>query len=184
MEKLNSNAFTEYNAMCVNSISLIYESYHNQLFDYGKRFTSDRELLKDCIHAVFAKIFIRPDNIGGIKNMRSYLFVSLRNKLFDEIKRNSRLSDTAVDEIHLLSGDDIENRFIEMENNMMGAYKIECLLGRLTPRERKALTLYYIEEMKYEDICKNMNLGYQSVRNLVYRAKTKLRHLYDKTFLN
>ncbi|KAB5206918.1 sigma-70 family RNA polymerase sigma factor, partial [Bacteroides thetaiotaomicron] len=40
-----------------------------------------------------------------------------------------------------------------------------------------ALTLYYIEEKKYEDICEIMNMNYQSVRNLMHRGLTKLRSL-------
>ena len=32
------------------------------------------------------------------------------------------------------------------------------LLDQLSPRQREALTLYYIEEKKYEDICEIMNI--------------------------
>ena len=50
-----------------------------------------------------------------------------------------------------------------------------CWINYLPARE--ALTLYYIEEKKYEDICEIMNMNYQSVRNLMHRGLTKLRSL-------
>jgi RNA polymerase sigma factor (sigma-70 family) len=49
------------------------------------------------------------------------------------------------------------------------------LLNQLSPRQRKAIILYYIEERKYEDICVIMEMNYQSVRNLIHRGITKLR---------
>ena len=54
---------------------------------------------------------------------------------------------------------------------------VRRLLDQLSPRQREALTLYYIEEKKYEDICEIMNMNYQSVRNLMHRGLTKLRSL-------
>ena len=54
---------------------------------------------------------------------------------------------------------------------------VKHLLGQLSPRQREALTLYYIEERKYEDICEIMDMNYQSVRNLMHRGLTKLRAL-------
>ena len=54
---------------------------------------------------------------------------------------------------------------------------VRRLLDQLSPRQREALTLYYIEEKKYEDICEIMNMNYQSLRNLMHRGLTKLRSL-------
>jgi RNA polymerase sigma factor (sigma-70 family) len=45
----------------------------------------------------------------------------------------------------------------------------------LTRRQRQAITLYYLEERKYEDICKIMQMNYHSVRNLMHRGMLKLR---------
>ena len=35
----------------------IYKVYIQTLFQYGKRFTSDTELIKDCIQEVFTKLY-------------------------------------------------------------------------------------------------------------------------------
>ena len=45
----------------------------------------------------------------------------------------------------------------------------------LTPRQREALQLYYLDEKKYDEICQIMNMNYHSVRNLVHRGMLKLR---------
>ena len=38
---------------------LLYDKNVDNLFAFGSRFTADRELIKDCIHDVFVKVFIK-----------------------------------------------------------------------------------------------------------------------------
>ena len=89
------------------------------------------------------------------------------------------MTDTSVDEMEPVSaaGDDVESRYIVLEKAQTEHLMLESLMCRLSPRQREALTLYYIEEKKYEDICSIMDMNYQSVRNLMHRGLTKLREM-------
>lgn len=85
------------------------------------------------------------------------------------------LSDVAVEELDILSGDNVEKDYIANEKEMLDNVFVTKILNQLSPRQRKAIILYYIEEKKYEDICVIMEMNYQSVRNLIHRGITKLR---------
>ena len=161
----------------MNAFSKLYDLHVNMLFNYGCRLTTDRELLKDCIHDVFIKIYSKRFDLGGILNFKSYLFISLKNKLCDESRKRINLSELSIDELDPISSDNVENDYInlEREKNMSG--KVRYMLDQLSPRQREALTLYYIEEKKYDDICEIMNMNYQSVRNLMHRGLLKLRSI-------
>lgn len=88
------------------------------------------------------------------------------------------MSETAVEELNpVAAGDDVENQYLEKEKSCFENIKVKHLLAQLSPRQREALTLYYIEEKKYEDICTIMDMNYQSVRNLMHRGITRLREL-------
>jgi RNA polymerase sigma factor (sigma-70 family) len=77
-----------------------------------------------------------------------------------------------------ISGEeDVEEDYISSEGMKNDKSMVKRLLSQLSPRQREALTLYYIEERKYEDICEIMNMNYQSVRNLMHRGLLKLRTL-------
>ena len=52
---------------------------------------------------------------------------------------------------------------------------IEKYFHKLSPRQREIINLYYIEERKYDDICRIMGINYQSVRNLMHRSISRLR---------
>ena len=180
MEQTNHSTDTllaSFQAGNMAAFSQLYNLHINVLFNYGLKLTIDKELLKDCIHDIFVKLYTKKDELGTIDNLRSYLFISLKNKLCDELRRRMYMSDTAVEEVSISTPTDVEDDYMEEEQRKNEFSLVRRLLDQLSPRQREALTLYYIEEKKYEDICEIMNMNYQSVRNLMYRGLTKLRSL-------
>ena len=180
MEQTNNSTETllaSFQAGNMAAFSELYDSHINILFNYGLKLTIDKELLKDCIHDIFVKLYVKKDELGVIENLKSYLFISLKNKLCDELRKRMYMSDTAVEEINAVSPTDVEGDYMEEEKTRSNLLLVNNLMDQLSPRQREALTLYYIEEKKYEDICEIMDMNYQSVRNLMYRGLTKLRSL-------
>lgn len=180
MEQTNHSTDTllaSFQAGNMAAFSQLYNLHINVLFNYGLKLTIDKELLKDCIHDIFVKLYTKKDELGTIDNLRSYLFISLKNKLCDELRRRMYMSDTAIEEVSISTPTDVEDDYMEEEQRQNEFSLVKRLLDQLSPRQREALTLYYIEEKKYEDICEIMNMNYQSVRNLMYRGLTKLRSL-------
>ena len=180
MEQTNHSTDTllaSFQAGNMAAFSQLYNLHINVLFNYGLKLTIVKEVLKDCIHDIFVKLYTKKDELGTIDNLRSYLFISLKNKLCDELRRRMYMSDTAVEEVSISTPTDVEDDYMEEEQRKNEFSLVRRLLDQLSPRQREALTLYYIEEKKYEDICEIMNMNYQSVRNLMHRGLTKLRSL-------
>lgn len=69
------------------AFSKLYDLNVNLLFSYGCKLTTDRELLKDCIHDVFVKMYTKKEELKHVENFKSYLFISLRNRLCDEVRK-------------------------------------------------------------------------------------------------
>ena len=158
-----------------NAFSKLYDLNINILFSYGCKLTTDRELLKDCIHDVFVKMYAKKEELCHVENFKSYLFISLRNRLCDEVRKRLYVSDAKVEELNPVSCEDVENDYLEREREHVNNKLVKHLLSQLSPRQREALILYYIEKRKYEDICQIMNMNYQSVRNLMHRGLSKLK---------
>jgi len=159
----------------VTAFSKLYDTHVSMLYNYGYRLTTDVELLKDCIQDVFIKIYNKRTELHSVLNFKSYLFISLKNKLCDESRKRVNLSDVSVEELNVVACDNIEKEYIANEKENSDNIFLTKLLDQLSPRQRNAITLYYIEEKKYEDICVIMDMNYQSVRNLIHRGLLKLR---------
>lgn len=172
-----ASLFASFQSGNVVAFSQLYDLHVNILFNYGMKLTSDKELLKDCIHDIFVKLYIKKEELGVIENLRSYLLISLKNKLCDELRKRIYMSNAPVEEISTALPTDVEDDYIAAEQYQSEFSLVHHLLEQLSPRQREALTLYYIEEKKYEDICRIMNMNYQSVRNLMHRGLSKLRSL-------
>jgi len=157
------------------AFSKLYNMHVNLLYNYGCKLTTDVELLKDCIQDVFIKIYNKRTELDSVANFKSYIIISLKNKLCDESRKRVNLSDVAVEELDVVSSDNIEKDYIDNEKEMLNNVFVTKILDQLSPRQRKAIVLYYIEEKKYEEICMLMDMNYQSVRNLIHRGISKMR---------
>ena len=157
------------------AFSELYSMYFQTMLNYGRCITSDVELIKDCIQDVFVKMLDRRDSLK-ITSVSSYLIISLRNRLLDEFRKASYNNVIELDRAkNMRMSDDVEKAYLDAENERLGHAKIVYLLNALTPRQREAFQLYYLDERKYDEICGIMNMNYHSVRNLVHRGMIKLR---------
>ena len=154
----------------------LYDLYIQMLSNYGNKLTQDQELLKDCIHDVFVKVYMKRGDKNGINNFASYLLISLKNKLLDEFRRKTFTTEDAVENFeYRFSTSDVENDYLGQELQHLQMTQVSFLMQHLTRRQRQAITLYYIEQRKYDEICNIMQMNYHSVRNLMHRGMLKLR---------
>ena len=157
------------------AFSELYSMYVQTMLNYGRCITSDVELIKDCIQDVFVKMLDRRDSLK-ITSVSSYLIVSLKNSLLDEFRKASYNNVIELDRAkNMHMSDDVEKAYLDAESERLGHAKIVYLLNTLTPRQRAAFQLYYLDERKYDEIRDIMNMNYHSVRNFVHRGMIKLR---------
>lgn len=157
----------------------LYDKTIDNLFTFGTKFTTDRELIKDCIQDVFVKLYMKRGELDTVQNIESYLHVSLRNRINDEFRRNSHLCENELDSNNVKDiCDDTEACDMEcMETELERANAVHDFVRCLSPRQQQIIRLYYIEQRKYDDICRIMGINYQSVRNLMHRSLMRLRFL-------
>lgn len=161
----------------------LYDKTIDNLFMFGAKFTSDREMIKDCIQDVFVKLYTKKDELDSVMNIESYLYVSLRNRINDEFRHATHLSENEIDNtLAKVMIDDSNTYDLErLEEERKKSNKLTEFVKCLSPRQQELIRLYYIEQRKYDDICRIMGINYQSVRNLMHRSLMKLRFMAART---
>jgi RNA polymerase sigma factor (sigma-70 family) len=157
------------------AFGLLYTMYVNQLYDYGLHFTSDSEWVKDCLQDLFMRLYTHRKRLPAVEHVKVYLYHSLKNRLFNMFKKEidcCRLE--AVDPVfHVeLSA---ESQLIESERLYEQKKRIALMMENLTPRQREVLYYRFVEELSFEEICRLMQMNYQSARNLLHRTVQKIR---------
>lgn len=159
-------------------LSLIYLHHFNALFDYGCRFTNDRDLVKDCIQEVFCTLIRTRKNLSETDNVRLYLLKSLKRRIIRELKNTGNQSRLLNDEEYsfdLRWAENLDNHLLELNEEKRQLIAEAMLL--LTERQKEAIYLRFNRGLEYEEISFILNLNYQSSRALVHRAIEKLREV-------
>lgn len=152
----------------------IYTQYIHQLYQYGCRFCADSEVVKDCIQNIFIKIYQNRKKQTTPDNVKIYLMSALRYALFNTLNRN-RLHDTYITNTVFDFDLSVEEQFIVSEEETSQNQIIDHLLSTLSPRQREIIYYRFYEGLQYEEICRLMDLNYQSAYNLLQRSLSKLR---------
>jgi len=159
-----------------DAYSWLYNEYVQMLFRYGLRFTSDSELIKDCIQELFTTLYKNRKHLGlPPSNVKVYLFVSLKNNLIRAMERLSRFESMENEMDTFLLEPTVEEQYIDDESYRNRREMVDKILNLLTPRQKEIIYYRYIREFSTNEICSLMQLNYQSAQNLLQRAVKKIR---------
>lgn len=156
-------------------LEILYRRHYDLLLNYGLRYSTDEELVKDCIQDLFVKLH-KSTRLSSTGYVRSYLLKSLKNILFDKlssVKITESLHelsfDLVTDDIFLEQLFKNNDEDLQLSKQLMGAYR------NLPDNQRTAIYLRYIKGLSYKEIAEVLNINTQSSMNLVSRALAKLR---------
>ena len=158
----------------------IYREYSQALYAYGMHFTSDKGLVEDCIQDVFIKIFQNRKHLQSTDNIKLYLFISLKNKLFNIFRKDIKYSQIDSLEPVFAAEYTIEDEIIENEKEQFLNEKMIRMLEVLSPRQKEIIYYRFVEGLSYEEICQIMDMNYQSTQNLIQRSLKKLRTTFSR----
>ena len=142
---------------------------------YGVRKTTVDELIR--------RVDIPKGTFYLFYDSKEALFFDILTSFADEVENEYLAMLQEIDENHMKTvcdnGETYDLERIEEERKKSD--KLNEFVRCLSPRQQQIIHLYYIEQRKYDDICRIMGINYQSVRNLMHRSLLKLRFLAAKT---
>ena len=157
----------------------IYNIHFQTLYSFGRNFTSQTGLVKDCLQEVFISIRDKRSTLPKVRSIKAYLLMCLRNKLISDIKKKKKtvqLSQTPVS-LDFMAVSSPENLLINREVSQDRLRRIEAVLKTLSSPKREALYYFYHCDLTYTEIREIMGYGsVRAVRNLIYRTLQEIRN--------
>ena len=163
------------------SFSLLYENYSPGLYNYGSKFSIDKDLIKECIQELFVQIWTKRNTIGNPAHVKNYLYKSFRNLIVKKIAQLQKNKDFEELEDYAFSVRvNIEEALIDDERRKEITEQLQLTISGLTPRQKEAIFLKFYEQLSYEEIAEVMGITVKASYKLMARSLDYLRNNLSK----
>lgn len=164
----------------------LYEAYFYLLYNYGTRFTADKELVKDSIHDLFMNLRKYRSTLNAFENhinkasdpVKFYLYKSFRRILTKKLSGQEigLLAAKIPDNYHFDVMISCEESLVLEETRKTRIEQLNKSLKKLPPRQKEAIYLRFYEGYSFEQIAGLMGSNnIKSTRGLIYKALDNLR---------
>lgn len=156
----------------ITSYEELVTRYQRGLSSFVMRFLHDEPLAADVVQESLFKVYQVIDSIDTTKKFSTFVFEIAKNNaisLLRKQKKNISLEDAAD------FADD--ESFIEQYLLADLADSVRTAVHKLPKKYRDVITLYYFDDLSYEEVSKTLQLPINTVRTHLKRAKDQLKKI-------
>ncbi len=177
--EVNVLLWLSFKAGDADALGELAKIHYKALYNYGSRFSSDPDFIRDCIQELYLELWERRSFLSETSFVKSYLLKSLRHKLIKEtvkLRRFQEPQDLFFDAD--LSEHSIESDIIDNEGITWMIKRLNQIVSKLTKRQQEIIYLRFYQNLEHDDISQIMGLGKQSVANLLYRTIKEIKGIW------
>ncbi len=153
-----------------------YDQYADAIFRHCYLRLSNREVGKDLMQETFVKAFVYAGKGQKIDNIRALLYRIANNLIVDYVRKAKETSLDALQEAGFDPTGVDDNTLIQR----LDEQRIIRELAKLTPDDRKMITMRFIDELKPQEIAAVLGLSANVVSVRIHRALKELKLLLKK----
>lgn len=150
----------------------LYQHFVQPLYSYSMGVTSDKELIKDCLHDLFVELWRNHATIGPTTSVKYYLMASIKRKLVRHLETQMKNHVHHTNYMIDFSEADYSQEaiLIKYEDEIRTNKQLSNCLDMLSKRQREAISLRFFQNMDTDQISDSMKINPQSVYNLIFGA--------------
>jgi len=151
-------------------VQMLFEQYYLVLVVYAEQLLKDRGQSEDLVQDFFVRLWSQ-DYLGNVdaKDLRSYLFRSVRNSALTLLKKKDALT-TTIDLLELQISEDNGKPY--SDERVEQVFKE---IANLPDRTRLAVEKVMLERKKYQEAATEMSVTVNTVKYLLKEGMKKLR---------
>lgn len=145
----------------------------DELLHFAMGFLRNKEVAEEIVSDVYVKIWNNRSEITKINNLKSYLFISVRNGCLSYIRKTKNEKIVLLDkyqDFHFIAVEGSEDEHIDKEL----LTKIHKAIETLPPKCKLAFTLAKINGLKHKEIAAVMDVSEKTVNNHLVSAVKKI----------
>lgn len=160
----------------LKAFSVLFENYYPKLYNYGLKISKNVSVTEDSLQDFFLYIYEYRENLSDLDDIAPYLFLSYKRFLIRIINRNKKNRTLDVSEVTFVDFEFTAEEIMEkQETERFNKTNLPKILNALPKRQKEAIYLKYYSGLRAKEIAKIMNINYQSVINLLFKAIKSLK---------
>ena len=173
----DEQCWTAFQAGEVAAFQHLYRQHVQGLFDYGMYVQADADLVKDALQEMFVRLWQRRGLLGAVRNVRSYLMVSLRREIISHLETHKKWRSVSLEtEAYRLPAEaSPESRLVAREVLVEQERDLKRAIEKLPPRQREIIYLLFFKKLPQKEIATIMSINLASVYTLTSKAIKSLK---------
>jgi RNA polymerase sigma-70 factor (ECF subfamily) len=172
VEELNdSKNFEKIRAGDVVAFRAVFDKYYTPMCHYALKFIHDTYLADDIVQEVFIRIWEAKEKIRIVKSLKSYLYISVRNKCLDKLKsehiRSLHAKSFFEERDKVIDSIDVEYEEFR--------YHLSACVEKLPPRCKDIYTYSRFQNIRQEKIALEMGISLKTVKSQIGKALRLIR---------
>ncbi len=164
---------------------LFYLLYH-RLVNFSVQYVEHKETAEEIVSDIFTKLWIDRSNTKHIVNPETYLFIAVKNRSLNYVKKFSRFRIIHLEETNedkLVNNHDPEKELERRELN----FKMDAAIETLPQQCKIVFNLVKQDGLKYKEVAEILEISPRTVETQLVRALKKLNQIigpYESTGTN
>lgn len=159
----------------ITAFNLLFKSHYKSLFISALLLVKDDKIAEDIVQDVFLKVWNKRTDLKNIVNIKSYLYVSVKNSGLDQLRKikhttdinEVEVSDNALDPFHTVRVKELGQHLLEATASLPAQCKI-------------IFEMVYIDGKKYQEVADELGLSINTIKTQLKRAIDKMRLILKK----
>lgn len=170
--QVNSQSILTYRDGSQQPFMTVYEAVKRPLYSFCLRLAGDADNAADAVQEAFIRLIGRAGEISGAASVKSWLYTTARNQIYNEFRREGRMQE--IDESAIEAD---TTPYAEAERTDESEF-FEKLLARLTLNHREVLVLREYEGYSYHEIAEMLDIPESTVKMRLFKARQSLAKMF------
>ena len=156
-----------------HSFEKLFKIFYQRLLNFCMYYIKHKESAEEIVSDIFVNLWMKRKELNHIRNLETYLFISVKNHSLNHIKQFSNYRVTYLEDggVHVLVNTSDPEKELEMRELI---FKMDEAINSLPPQCKIIFNLIKEEGLKYKEVAEILSLSPRTVETQLVRAMKKL----------
>lgn len=158
----------------------IYSAYFDSLYLFARSLAKSDDLAKDVVSEVFFNLWKSNSDVRQIKEIKSYLFRSVKNQVIRTLSNDPRNFVSIDTENYVKQIEKVDPEEILLEKELLDI--INAAISKLPDQCQLIFKMAKDQQMSYSEISAELGISQSTIKTQVARALTSLKNAIEQQY--